>query len=69
MEWREWKAVDKWALVSEGGNHTAPHMDSHGYATWITVQEGSIGFGWMACPTKEEREAWMAEPDRYTEGP
>ena len=68
QQWNEWKDVDKWALLSQGGHHTAPHMDSHGYATWITAQEGSIGFGWMSCPTKEEREAWMANPHRYTGG-
>ncbi len=68
QQWSEWKEVDKWALLSQGGHHTAPHMDSHGYATWITVQEGAIGFGWMSSPTKEEREAWMANPHCYTGG-
>ncbi|KAK4139194.1 uncharacterized protein C8A04DRAFT_16078 [Dichotomopilus funicola] len=67
-KWTEWKDVDTWALLSEGGHHTAPHMDSHGYSTWITCQEGFIGFGWMSCPTEEEREGWMAEPHRYTGG-
>ncbi|KAK3934472.1 hypothetical protein QBC46DRAFT_368195 [Diplogelasinospora grovesii] len=43
-------------------------MDSHGFATWITAQEGSIGFGWMSCPAEEERKAWMADPHCYTGG-
>ncbi|KAK3897100.1 ATP synthase subunit alpha [Staphylotrichum tortipilum] len=68
QQWNEWKDVDKWALLSQGGHHTAPHMDSHGYATWITVQEGSIGFGWISCPAEEEREAWMAKPGGYLGG-
>lgn len=67
-EWNQWKHIFEWSLLSEGGHNTAPHMDSHGYATWITVQEGSIGFGWMSSPTKEEREAWVAEPKCYTGG-
>lgn len=68
QKWTEWKDVDKFALLSQGGHHTTSHMDSHGYPTWITVQEGQIGFGWLSCPTKEEREAWMAEPHKYTGG-
>jgi hypothetical protein len=68
QQWSEWKDVDKWALLSQGGHHTAPHMDSHGYATWITAQEGTIGFAWMSSPTKEEREAWMTNPHCYTGG-
>ncbi|SPO02465.1 uncharacterized protein DNG_05138 [Cephalotrichum gorgonifer] len=68
QEWNEWKNVLEWILLSEGGNNTAPHTDSHGFATWITAQEESIGFGWMSCPTKEEREEWMADPHRFTGG-
>ncbi|KAK0656528.1 hypothetical protein B0T16DRAFT_425083 [Cercophora newfieldiana] len=68
QEWNEWKNVLDWVLLSEGGHNTAPHMDSHGFATWITAQEGSIGFGWMACPTEEERNSWMADPRQYTGG-
>lgn len=65
QQWNKWKDVDKRALLSQGGHHTAPHMDSHGYATWITVQEGTVGFVWMSSPTKQEREAWMANPRCY----
>ncbi|KAK4119380.1 hypothetical protein N657DRAFT_559977, partial [Parathielavia appendiculata] len=67
-KWNEWKDVDKFALLSQGGHHTTLHMDSHGYGTWFTVQEGWIGFGWMSRPTDEERDSWMASPDCYTDG-
>ncbi|OIW30048.1 hypothetical protein CONLIGDRAFT_576487 [Coniochaeta ligniaria NRRL 30616] len=68
QQWNEWKNVLDWVLLSEGGHNTVPHMDSHGFATCITVQEGSIGFGWMSCPTEEERNSWMADPRCYTGG-
>jgi len=68
QEWNEWKNVLDWVLLSEGGHNTAPHMDSHGFATWITAQEGSIGFGWMSYPTEEERNSWTADPYHYTGG-
>ncbi|KAK4194276.1 hypothetical protein QBC40DRAFT_38091 [Triangularia verruculosa] len=67
-QWDDWKNVLEWVLLSEGGHHIAPHTDSHGFATWITAQEGSIGFGWMSCPTEGERSAWMADPRGYTGG-
>ncbi len=67
-DWNTWRNVTEWALLSEGGHNTAPHMDSHGYSTWITVQEGHIGFGWMSRPTREEQDAWMANPHSYTGG-
>jgi hypothetical protein len=35
--WNEWKNVLEWVLMSEGGHNTAPHMDSHGFGTWLTV--------------------------------
>lgn len=68
QEWNEWKNVLEWVLMSEGGHNTAPHTDSHGFGTWLTVQEEGIGFGWMSLPTSEEREAWMADPHGYTGG-
>ncbi|OAA63263.1 Transcription factor jumonji/aspartyl beta-hydroxylase [Niveomyces insectorum RCEF 264] len=64
-EYAQWRDLLEWALLSEGGHCTAPHMDSHGLATWITVQEGHFGFGWMAHPSDEERAAWLAEPSNY----
>ncbi|KAH8756066.1 hypothetical protein F5883DRAFT_686224 [Diaporthe sp. PMI_573] len=67
-QWNEWKNNLEWVLLSEGAHNTAPHVDSHGFATWITVQEGLFGFGWMSRPTDEEREAWMADPHSYTGG-
>jgi hypothetical protein len=67
-EWNEWRDVLEWVLLAEGGHNTAPHTDSHGFGSWITVQEGHFGFGWMSRPTPEEREQWMADPQNYTGG-
>lgn len=67
-EWNEWTELLEWVLMSEGGHNTAPHMDSHGWSTWITIQEGNFGFGWLARPTNEEQEEWMNDPLNYTGG-
>lgn len=67
-EWNEWTELLEWVLMSEGGHNTAPHMDSHGWSTWITIQEGNFGFGWLARPTDEEQEDWMNAPLTYTGG-
>ncbi|KAL6923979.1 hypothetical protein FSST1_001253 [Fusarium sambucinum] len=45
----------KFLLMSEGGNHTGMHVDTHGLATFITVQQGEIGFGWIAHDTPQDR--------------
>ncbi|CEI39922.1 unnamed protein product [Fusarium venenatum] len=37
------------------GNHTGMHVDTHGLATFITVQQGEIGFGWIAHETPQDR--------------
>ncbi|KAL8367223.1 hypothetical protein RB599_010286 [Gaeumannomyces hyphopodioides] len=66
-DWNTWRNVVEWALLSEGHN-TAPHMDSHGYSTWITVQEGSVGFGWMSRPSQQEKDEWIANPHGYAGG-
>ena len=67
-EWAQWKDVEECVLLAEGGHNTAPHTDSHGYATWITVQEGLYGFGWMSHPTDQERCEWMTDPSNYIGG-
>jgi hypothetical protein len=67
-EWNQWRDVLEWVLMSEGGHNTAPHTDSHGLATWITIQEGHFGFGWLSCPTQKERDGWMANPHSFTGG-
>ncbi|KAM0270412.1 hypothetical protein ACHAQH_009470 [Verticillium albo-atrum] len=68
QQWNEWRNVLEWVLMSQGGHNTAPHMDSHGFSTWITAQEGCIGVGWLSDPTDEERAAWTANPGGYTGG-
>jgi hypothetical protein len=53
-----YKEVEKWALLAEAGALTEPHQDSHGYSTYITVNQGDIGFGWLSYPTNVERASW-----------
>jgi len=65
-----YKEVEKWALLAEAGALTEPHQDSHGFSTYITANQGSIGFGWLSYPTPKEREQWAEDPesipgDRY----
>jgi hypothetical protein len=67
QHWNQWKNVLEWVVLLEGGHHTAPHMDSNGLSTWITVQEGCMGFSWMVGPTEEEEKEWMTN-DSYTGG-
>lgn len=57
-----YKEVEKWALLAEAGALTEPHQDSHGFSTYITVNEGNVGFGWLCMPSDEERKAWVKEP-------
>ena len=65
-----YKEVEKWALLAEAGALTETHQDSHGYSTYITVNQGMVGFGWLSYPSTEEREQWTEDPesipgDRY----
>jgi hypothetical protein len=65
-----YKEVEKWALLAEAGALTEPHQDSHGYSTYITANQGRIGFGWLSYPTDDERVQWTEDPesipgDRY----
>nr|POE78484.1 hypothetical protein CFP56_60716 [Quercus suber] len=63
-----WKEVEKWVLVAEAGAVTGPHQDSHGFNTYITVQQGLVGFGWLSNPTPDERAAWVADTDHFAGG-
>ncbi|KAL8364652.1 hypothetical protein RB595_003775 [Gaeumannomyces hyphopodioides] len=67
-DWSTWRNVMEWGLASEGGHNTAPHMDSHGYSTWITVQEGHVGFGWMSRPSTQQEAEWMSRPHSHVAG-
>ncbi|CAK7203698.1 hypothetical protein SEUCBS139899_006441 [Sporothrix eucalyptigena] len=67
-QWNEWRDVLEWVLLSQGGHNTSPHTDSHGLGTWITVQEGLFGFGWLSHPTPDERAAWTANPHDFQGG-
>ena len=57
-----YKEVEKWALLAESGALTEPHQDSHGYSTYITANQGRIGFGWLSYPSVEERKKWTVDP-------
>ncbi|KAI7087689.1 hypothetical protein KC356_g4000 [Hortaea werneckii] len=63
-----WKEVEKWALIAQAGALTEPHQDSHGYSTFITINQGIFGYGWLSNPTAEDRAAWAASPDHYVDG-
>jgi len=63
-----WKEVEKWALVAQAGALTEPHQDSHGYSTYITVNQGIMGFGWLSNPTPAERAAWRKSPFDFAGG-
>lgn len=63
-----WKEVEKWALLAQGGALTEPHQDSHGYSTYITVNQGTMGLGWLSNPTAEERLAWRDKAATFTGG-
>lgn len=65
---RQFSEVLKWALLSEGGNNTGPHMDAYGFSTWITMQQGEAGFGWLSLPSQEEENAWKGNTTGYKDG-
>ena len=58
-----YKEVEKWALLAERGALTEPHQDSHGYSTYITVNQGSVGFGWLSFPSADQRQRWNTHGD------
>ncbi len=63
-----WKEIEKWALLAQAGSLTEPHQDSHAYSTYITVQQGIMGFGWLSNPTAAQHKAWLKEPYAFTNG-
>ncbi|GAB7362125.1 hypothetical protein MBLNU230_g2152t1 [Neophaeotheca triangularis] len=62
-----YKEVEKWALLGQAAL-TEPHQDSHGYSTYITVNEGLVGFGWLSNPTEHERAEWADDPAGFVGG-
>jgi hypothetical protein len=65
-EWSQWKDVEDWVLLAQGGAQTLLHQDSCGKATWLTVQQGRVGFGWISRPSEEVLRSWSADPINYT---
>lgn len=63
-----WKEIEKWALLAQSGALTEPHQDSHGYNTYITINEGIVGYGWLSNPTPQERAHWNACHDTFING-
>ncbi|KAK5109444.1 hypothetical protein LTR62_007003 [Meristemomyces frigidus] len=63
-----WKEVEKWTLVAQAGALTEPHQDSHGYSTFITVNQGIVGFGWLSNPTAQEKNDWARNHTSYIGG-
>ncbi|KAK5166284.1 uncharacterized protein LTR77_008545 [Saxophila tyrrhenica] len=63
-----WKEVEKWALLAQAGSLTEPHQDSHGYSTYITVNQGIMGFGWLANPSEAQRKDWRTNPYAFKDG-
>jgi hypothetical protein len=62
------KEVEKWALLAQAGALTEPHQDSHGYSTYITINVGLVGFGWLSSPTEAERIQWRKHPLKFVGG-
>jgi len=56
-EWNKWRDIEHWGLLAQGGALTLAHQDSKGLATWLTVQEGQLGFGWVCRLTPQEKKA------------
>ncbi|KAF2787533.1 hypothetical protein K505DRAFT_287767 [Melanomma pulvis-pyrius CBS 109.77] len=67
-EWNKWKEDEDWVLLAQGGAQTLTHQDSCGKSTWITVQEGQIGFGWVSRPSENELCMWRRDPNGFTGG-
>jgi len=70
QQWEEWKDISEWILLSEGGVNTAPQMAKQALATWMTVQEGSVGFCWLSTQGQYGSNwyDWLAAPSDYTGG-
>ncbi|VTT78633.1 unnamed protein product [Fusarium fujikuroi] len=61
VEMWQYKMFDKGLLIGQGGANSDFHIDSNGWGTWITVQQGEVGFLFMANFSKEERETWRKD--------
>ncbi|KAF9733857.1 hypothetical protein PMIN04_013076 [Paraphaeosphaeria minitans] len=67
-EWNQWRDDEDWALLAQGGAPTLTHQDGCGKATWLTVQEGQVGFGWLSRPSEEEKRCWSSDPNAFEGG-
>jgi hypothetical protein len=58
-----WVDVAKWALFAQRGALTGPHQDSHGFGTFLTVNQGQVGFAWLSKPTDNQLKDWAVNQD------
>ncbi|OQO04765.1 hypothetical protein B0A48_09689 [Cryoendolithus antarcticus] len=61
-----YREVEKWSFLAQAGALTEAHQDSHGYSTYITVNQGEVGFAWISLPDVEARKAWVRNPQSHT---
>jgi hypothetical protein len=64
--------VERRVLIAEPGAIIGPHHDSHDdshrWETFITANEGLIGFAWLDRPTEEELCSWVKDPQGFRGG-
>lgn len=53
-----WYALERDILLAEPHAATDSHQDGNGMGTWLTVNEGRIGFGWLSRPSPAQTAAW-----------
>ena len=67
-----WHDVERRVLIAEPGAIIGPHHDSHDdshrWETFITANEGLIGFAWLDRPTEEELCSWVKDPQGFGGG-
>jgi len=55
-------------LLLERGAMTRPQQAGCGLGTWLTCQQGALGFGWLSHPTSLQLEQWAVDPGAVPEG-
>nr|POE97774.1 hypothetical protein CFP56_76431 [Quercus suber] len=63
-----WKQSLSWFLLAEAGALTTTHQDALGLSTWISCQQGQIGFAWLSRPSEEQTRRWQTDPDWFQGG-
>lgn len=55
-------------MLQREANSGRPHQDSHGMNTYITVNAGQLGFGWLHQPSTAAKRAWLKSPLSFNGG-